>query len=308
MSPEISVVISTYNREKSLAGAIESILAQKNTPSFELVVVDNRSTDGTRELIREYETRANRILRYVFESRQGVSYGRNAGIATAEAPLIAFTDDDVIVADDWLSSLKNAFEEQLECGCIGGKVLALWPEEPPMWLTERHWAPLALLDYGTAQMLDGNNRKCLITANMGVRRTVFDEIGLFRPDFQKTAGSTCSLEDRELQERFWKAGGRCWFDPRIVVHAQIQPFRLRREYHRRWHLSHGELHAILRDPEFEQSGFRAFGVPGHVWRRLAAESLHTAICALRFRREQAFEHELEARFFAGFIRKRCGQQ
>jgi glycosyltransferase involved in cell wall biosynthesis len=308
MQPEISVVISTYNREKSLAGTIESILAQEDAPAFELIVVDNRSTDGTREAIQAYEARAGRIVRYVFEGRQGVSYGRNAGIAAARASLIAFTDDDVVVADNWLAAMKNAFAERPECGCVGGKVLALWPEPPPAWLTERHWGPLALLDYGTAQALDANNRKCLITANMGIRREVLEQIGVFRPDFQKTAGSTCSVEDRELQERYWKAGGRCWFDPGVVVHAEIQPFRLRKEYHRRWHVSHGELHAILHDPEFERSGFRVFGVPGHVWRRFAAEIFHAAICALGFRREEAFEHELEARFFAGFIRKRYGQQ
>lgn len=308
MRPQISVVISTYNREKSLAGTIESILAQENAPAYELIVVDNRSTDRTREFVQAYESRTNRLVRYVFERKQGVSYGRNAGIAGADAPLIAFTDDDVVVSGDWLRAIKNAFDERPECGCVGGKVLALWPEPPPVWLTERHWGPLALLDYGTAQTLDAQNRKCLITANMGVRTTVFEQIGVFRPDFQKTAGSSCSLEDRELQERYWKAGGRCWFDPRIVVHAQIQPFRLRKEYHRRWHLSHGELHAILRDAEFERSAFRIFGVPGHVWRRFGAETFRAAICAVAFQREQAFEHELEARFFAGFIRRRCGQQ
>jgi glucosyl-dolichyl phosphate glucuronosyltransferase len=307
MRPEISVVISTYNREASLGGTIESILAQNNPPPFELIVVDNRSTDGTRQAIHAFETRTSGPVRYVFEERQGVSSGRNTGIADACAPVIAFTDDDVVVADDWLRAIQNAFAERPECGCVGGKVLAVWPETPPAWLTQRHWGPLALLDYGTAQILNARNRKCLITANMAVRAEVFEQIGRFMPDFQKVAGSTCSLDDRELQERYWKAGGHCWFDPRIVVHAQVQAFRLRKEYHRRWHLSHGELHAILRDPEFEQSSFRVFGVPGHVWRRFAAETLRVAICSAGFQREQAFEHELEARFFAGFIRKRYGR-
>jgi len=53
--------------------------------------------------------------------------------------------------------------------------------------------------------MDANNRKCLVTANMSARRIVFEQIGYFRPQFQKTKGSTCSVEDRELQERYWKA-------------------------------------------------------------------------------------------------------
>ena len=187
-------------------------------------------------------------------------------------------------------------------------MLAIWPGERPAWLTDKHWGPLALLDYGTAQEIDSNNRKCLITANMGVRRSVFKQIGGFRPDFQKTRGSTCSIEDKELQERYWRAGGRCWYDPRIVVNAEVQPVRLEKRYHRRWHFSHGELHAILYDPEFEATGFRLLGIPGHVVRRALVAGWKAMYYASRLQPENAFEHELKARFFAGFIRKRLKQQ
>lgn len=307
MQPEISVVISTYNRRDSLQRTIESILGQTNAPSYELIVVDNRSTDGTSELIRSRAASAN-CVRYVFEEKQGVSHGRNAGVAAARAPLIAFTDDDVTVNSNWLAAMKAAFDVHPECGCAGGKVLAVWPHTPPGWLTEKHWAPLALLDYGAAQKLSARNRKCLITANMGMRREVFEQIGGFRGDFQKTIGSTCSMEDRELQERYWRRGGECWFDPAIMVHAEVQAFRMEKEYHRRWHFSHGELHALLRDPEFERSTIRLFDIPGHVLRRAATERLEMIYNKLRLRPERAFEHEMEGVFFSGFIRKRFRQQ
>jgi GT2 family glycosyltransferase len=226
----------------------------------------------------------------------------------ARAPLVVFTDDDVTVNDDWLAAMKAAFVAHAECGCVGGKVLPVWPCTPPAWLTERHWAPLALLDYGEAQTLSATNRKCLITANMGIQRTIFEQLGGFRPDFQKTAGSTCSMEDRELQERYWGTGGTCWFDPSIVVRAEIQTFRLEKEYHRRWHLSHGELHAVLRDPQFERSSIRFFDIPGHVLRRAVKERLEMIYNRLHFRQERAFDHEIEGAFLAGFIRKRLKQQ
>lgn len=303
MRPEVSVVISTYNRHDSLAGTIESVLGQKSAPEYELIVVDNRSTDETAALVQEYARRSDRV-RYVFEPQQGVSYGRNAGIAQSTGPVIAFTDDDVLVAEDWLAAIRTVFAEKPEFGCIGGRVLPRWPAAPPDWLTPRHWAPLALLDYGEAQPLGAGNRKCLITANMAVRREVFKRIGYFRPAFQKTAESTCSIEDRELQERYWQAGGRCWFDPRIEVYAEVQRFRLEKEYHRRWHFRFGELQALLKEPEFEMSGWHLFGVPGHVVRRFAEHS--AAVCGnvLTGRGENAFEHELEARFFVGFMRMR----
>jgi glycosyltransferase involved in cell wall biosynthesis len=286
---------------------MESVLAQKHAPAYELIVVDNNSSDGTAAIVHRYVERGFPV-RYVFERKQGVSYGRNAGIAAADAPFIAFTDDDVTVAEDWLAAICQAFEEHTDCGFVGGKVLPHWPVTPPEWLTQKHWGPLALLDYGMAQVIDANNRKCLITANMAARRGVLKTIGYFRPAFQKTAGSTCSIEDRELQERYWRSGGRCWFDPRIVVHAEVQRFRLERRYHRKWHFSHGELNALLHDEEFESSGQRFLKIPGHVWRRLIEHSAASVLARLRLRRESAFEHELEALFFAGFVRMRLGEK
>lgn len=307
MRPEISVVISTYNRRDSLQRSIESILKQANAPPYELIVVDNRSTDGTSEVIKSYAAKAE-CVRHVFEEKQGVSYGRNAGVAAAHGPLIAFTDDDVTVNKDWLAAMSAVFDAHPECGCVGGKVLPIWPRTPPAWLTQNQWAPLALLDYGSAQRLNAKDPKCLITANMGMRRTAFEQIGGFHPDLQKTAGSTCSMEDRELQERYWRVGGECWFDPSIVVHAEIQEFRLEKEYHRRWHSSHGELHALLRDPEFERSAIRVFDVPGHVLRRAAKERLQMIYNRVLLRPDRAFEHEMEGVFLTGFIRQRLRQQ
>jgi GT2 family glycosyltransferase len=303
MRPEISVVISTYNRRDSLARTIESVLAQTDAPEYELIVVDNRSTDRTAPLIKEYVYRSDRV-RYVFEPKQGVAYGRNAGIGRAVAPIIAFTDDDVVVSANWLKAIHTAFEEKPQFGCIGGKVSPLWPAPPPRWLTPKHWAPLALLDYGEAQPLGPDNRKCLITANMAVRREVFECIGGFSPNFQKSAGLIYALEDTELQERYWRTGGRCFFDPRIEVYAEVQSFRLEKQYHRRWHFDFGAWQARLREPQFEKSKWHLFGVPGHVVRRFAEHGAAALGDMLLRRGDRAFEHELQARFFAGFMKKR----
>jgi hypothetical protein len=73
-------------------------------------------------------------------------------------------------------------------------------------------------------------------------------------------------------------------------------------------LSHGELHAVLRDPEFERSGIRLFDIPGHVVRRAVKEWLEMIYNKLHFRPERAFDHEMEGVFLAGFIRKRLKQR
>ncbi len=102
--------------------------------------------------------RGHAHLRYVFEGQQGLSYARNAGVAAARAPLIAFTDDDVRAACDWVVSIKRAFDEHPEVDCIGGKVLPRWLSDPPLWLTREHWPPLALVDYGETQFYTNFSR------------------------------------------------------------------------------------------------------------------------------------------------------
>lgn len=112
------------------------------------------------------------------------------------------------------------------------------------------------------------------------------------------------MEDRELQERYWTAGGRCWFNPEIVVYAEVQRFRLEKDYHRRWHFRFGELQALLRKRDFERSGRHVLGVPGHVLRRFAIHESAFLADTIRGRKDSAFEHDLEARFYAGFLKMR----
>ena len=75
MSPEISVIISTFNRQQSLSRTIDCLLEQQDAPAYEIVIVDNRSTDTTAATVHLYSARDERV-RYIYEPRQGVSHGR----------------------------------------------------------------------------------------------------------------------------------------------------------------------------------------------------------------------------------------
>ncbi len=146
---DISAVITTYDRSEMLAAALESLLGQETGGvSYEVIVVDNNSTDNTRATIESFIARGHDNLRYVFEPKQGIAHGRNAGIAAAQGDIIAFTDDDVVVTDNWIATIKQTFAENPKVDYIGGKILPRWVEPPPQWLTVDHWWPLALLDRG----------------------------------------------------------------------------------------------------------------------------------------------------------------
>jgi glycosyltransferase involved in cell wall biosynthesis len=305
-APAVSVVISTYNRCQLLRGALESVLAQETGGVFyEVIVVDNNSTDRTREVVEEFTARGQANLRYVFEGCQGLSHARNAGIAEARAPLIAFTDDDVCAARNWVASIKRAFDKHPEVDCVGGKVLPRWPKQPPAWLTREHWPPLALVDYGeTPFHTDLERPLCIVGANLSLRRSVFDEIGLFAPEYQLIKDITGSTEDYELQRRLWLAGRKGMYVPGIVVSAEVQTERLTKAYHRRWHRGHGVRFAAMRMDEIERSRSRLFDVPAHLYNQAMSSALSWMKCALRADLDRAFMPETRLFFIAGFLRRR----
>jgi glucosyl-dolichyl phosphate glucuronosyltransferase len=301
--------MSTYNRGALLADAIRSVLRQLEcSVPFELIVVDNNSTDATRTIVEEL-ARSDPRLRYVFESDQGLSFARNAGIRNARADLIAFTDDDVRAERDWVASIVRAFDAHPEVDAVGGRVLPVWPAPPPRWLTREHWAPLAIVDYGDEPILITAERPlCLLGANVAFRREAFDAVGMFATDFQRVRDRIGSLEDHEFMLRLWHGGRKGLYDPRVTIRAEIQPNRLERGYHRRWHRGHGHFHALLGSPEMERTRRGTFfGVPAHLYRQAIGDAVGWMGALVTGRSARAFHHEVRLRFFVGFLFTRAGE-
>lgn len=274
--------------------------------TLELIVVDNNSTDDTRAAVAQIAATDARV-RYVFEPRQGSSYGRNAGIREARGSIVAFTDDDVCVDGDWVESIRRAFREYPDAAAVGGRVLPIWPSPPPSWLTPEHWPPLALIDYGDRPIVVSSDRPiCLVTANAAFRSRALAAVGGFSPTFQLGShGILGSVEDHELELRLLHAGFHMVYDPRIVAHAEVQPNRLDRDYHRRWHAGHGHFHAIMRSEQMERTRFGTlFGVPAHLYRQALVDAAAWTFATARRDRDRAFRHELRLRFFNGFFRAR----
>jgi glycosyltransferase involved in cell wall biosynthesis len=307
---DVSVVIGTYNRGHLIKGAIESVLGQEaGATAFEVIVVDNNSTDGTRQAVHSLTGRANGRLRYLFEPKQGVSYSRNLGVSVSNAPIVAFLDDDVRPATGWISTIQRLFAEYPEIGLVGGKVLPDWCCPPPRWLTRHHWMPLALLDYGDFPFLiDASTNMGLISANCAIRKDLLVKAGGFAPELQRVKDNIGSMEDQELFERLFQAGARGVYWPGLEVRAVTAAERLTRAYHRRWHFEHGRFYALYRSRRMEPTAVgRLFDVPAHMYRQMAADALmwlkYTALC----RSSEAFIYENKLRFFAGFFSKRLRQ-
>lgn len=302
---DVSVALCTYNRCHVLKDALESVLSQhSNGVRYEVIVVDNNSTDDTKSVVDGFLARGCSNLRYVFESRQGLSYARNTAVSVARAPLLAFTDDDIRVDPNWIATIKRTFDSYPDAAWIGGKVLPQWVSAPPKWLTTEHWSPLAVQDHGEVPFYMTPERQlCLIGANLAIRKDVLEEFGGFQPDLQRVTDSVGSMEDHELQIRMWKADRRGFYVPNLVVMSDVAPDRLTKKYHRRWHLGHGHFYAKARLDEWERSSVGwLFDVASHVYKKAALDAVRWLAWVVRGNFSRAFKYETELMFFVGFFR------
>ena len=118
-NPEISIVIPVYNGSKTLGQCLNSVLKQ-TYGSYEIIVVDNNSTDNTGELIRKFAEENARVV-YVFEGKRGRGSARNAGINASRGTIIAMTDSDCVVGPDWLEKISRPIIDDNEKVVVGSE-------------------------------------------------------------------------------------------------------------------------------------------------------------------------------------------
>ena len=308
-APRVSVVICTYNRCSDLAAALDAVLRQDGAPPYEVLLVDNNSTDGTRALVSALLPE-HPHLRYLFEPVQGLPVARNTGIRAAGAPIIAFTDDDILVGRDWVASVARAFEQHPEADIIGGRVIPRWPATGlPAWFTPQQLAPLAVQDKGEQPVILSreNAAPCLIGANFSFRRSAFEKAGLFDPEFTRS-------QDREIQLRLWKNGGVGLYVPDVVTYVDVPADRLTRSYYRHWYSRAGRFHSRMRLLEVIDGAGRmidppgradcVLGLPPNLYRQLLAAVGGTLWGYLRRDAVDGFYQENRVRYLWSYMRER----
>jgi glycosyltransferase involved in cell wall biosynthesis len=300
---DVSAIICTYNRGIMLRPALESLLAQDaGDVSFEVIIVDNNSTDDTKRIAQEFVA-GREGWTYVFEGQQGLSHARNAGVASARAPIVAFTDDDNRVAPNWVAEIKRSLDEHPEVAFVGGKVFPRWTATPPRWLTKLHWVPLAIVDHGDEPFyVDGSRPWCMVGANLSIRTAILQEAGGFEPRFQRVKNAIGSTEDHELQFRLWRAGLRGMYVPTLCVEADVQQDRLLKAYHRRWHAGHARFCAMMGTERISDDMPELFGVPACFIRLIAEHGVGWVKATTTGHDDLAFRHENKISFLLNYAR------
>ena len=320
---EFSIIIPTYNRADELRETIRSIARLAVQGDWELLVVDNNSTDRTRAVVEAEVAAFPATLRYIFEPEQGRYAAINRGIREARGKIVATTDDDARVEPDWLTRAAAGLE-RLGCDYVGGRVLPLWKGPRPSWLPHRpgpHWAVLALQDHGDSVREFGvAGVPWPLGINTATRREAFERTDLFDNRLGRKAGTLRNQAQREWHLRARAAGLRGFYLPDMVVHHVVEPERLRKNYFRRWYYWHGISRAILftklgvdmDSPDNSRHDFSKIpqiaGVPRYMYRTLAVHVRELVFALLRRDVVAAFQHELWLCFFAGVLKQRWAER
>lgn len=208
-SPHVSVVICTRNREDKIANAVESVLTNEY-PSFDLTVIDQSTSDGTRLAVAPIAERDAR-LRYVHSERAGLSRAYNTGIDETTGDILAFTDDDCIAGPDWIASIVRAFGTEPDAELLYGTVV-------PLGTTEDDIANTPSLEIATPVRLSRQDGFSVagMGANFAAHRRLFDRIGPF-DNVLGGGGPLRSSQDFDMTYRTFKCGGVVILRPDVVI-------------------------------------------------------------------------------------------
>jgi glycosyltransferase involved in cell wall biosynthesis len=301
---DFTLLVCTYNRAGDLEELLETALAQDTNGefSYEVVVVDNNSTDRTREVVSSFNAQHRDRLHYLFERRQGKSHALNTGLAAMHGRYYAIVDDDFLLPRDWLLRIADAFRRHPDAAFVSGKVLPRWEADPPAWLTREHWSALALADYGDVEFrADAARDLCLLAC-------------IFRVDAVRAVGGYDVLlgvrgdriggvEDLDILRRLWAAGYHGVYVPTIWFHHKVAGSRLTKAYHRRWHRGHGRSRATMRSDD-EQRLRHLAGVPRYMFREALSMGVLAPLRYLVGRTSEAFTAETRFWFIVGYVAER----
>jgi glycosyltransferase involved in cell wall biosynthesis len=279
----ISVVIATYNRAPLLREALEHLGRQRYQEGDEVIVVDNASTDATPEVIARAAAGFPVALRRVRETTPGKTPALNAGLAAAKGQILALTDDDVLVADDWIDTIRRIFRDK-SLALAGGRVDPRWERPAPSWLRVEQQdcygpmaSPLALLHYGDVQPL---GHRTAVGANLIVRRDVLQALGAYH-DFCRRAVS---------------AGYVCEYRPELRVRHWVPANRVRLRYYLRWFFWSGVTDAVLKtDHEENAAPVR------HLLRRILSAPPAALAYLIAGRQADAAERMMDGAFAFGYL-------
>lgn len=227
--PEIAAIICTHNRDRYLGAAIDSLL-QQDYADYEIIIVDNASTDRTKEIVEQ--RLANLSLKYIYEPELGLSVARNRGAKETNAAILAYLDDDAEASPQWLQIIAQAYQNNPQLAIAGGKVTLILPEGQtlPKWLSEEMAGALGSYDLGEEIVYINNPNLTPRGLNYSLRRSFLTEIGGFDPNLGRVGKNLLSNEELFMTELALARGWQVAYLPQALAAHNVSLERLQPQW------------------------------------------------------------------------------
>ncbi|MGK2862408.1 MAG: glycosyltransferase, partial [Chitinophagaceae bacterium] len=221
--PVISVIICTYNRDKFIGEALNCLSLQTLSPDlFEIIIVDNNSTDNTAAITRDFISSHPLLnIRYVHEPNKGLSFARNRGIAEAGSDIICYIDDDAEATTGFLESIVQFMNADITIAGIGGKVIPKYSEsEEPKWMSKYLNGFVGLLNYGDEPKRFDSTMKYPAGCNMTYTKDILIKAGGFNNQL------TFRSDDKYIFHQVKKLSEEIYYLPQALLYHNIDQERL----------------------------------------------------------------------------------
>ncbi len=263
----ITIIICTYNRAKYLELALKSLVEQTfEKERFDVIVVDNNSTDNTREIVNKYSNKL--FLKYFFEKNQGTSYARNRGIKESNTKFIGYLEDDAKASKNWIKNTYKIIQNK-NPKIFGGPIYTYYEAQKPKWFQDESEVRKIT---NTTRCLAEN--EFLSGANMFFKKEIFDLIGLFDVDLGVVGNQLFVGEETRLQIVAKEKNVEIYYSPELFVYHFVPEHKMKIVY------------MIKRSIASDFTSRRVFGEKRFgIWRdcvRLAINFFKASFCLLKY--------------------------
>ncbi len=243
---KFTFITCTYNRDKYISQTLEAVCKQAFSPlDYEIIVVDNNSTDSTADICEEFRLKYSDIqFRYFKEFNQGLSFALNKGIKEARGEYIIFVDDDETIIPEHLERLNKHLENFPNAELIASPVVPIYEEAQPKWMS--HYTQRLIGGYFN----QGNQPRKLEAKNYPgtghtiIRRELYEKFGYYNTELGRKGNSLIGAEDKDMFNRLKKNNIDCYYFPDIPIYHHIPSQKLTDQFFQKLTYSIGKSERI----------------------------------------------------------------
>jgi glucosyl-dolichyl phosphate glucuronosyltransferase len=246
-APEVTVVVCTFNRAAILKLCLESLVTQRTSPShFEIIVVDNNSSDDTKEVVSSFLGRAGNI-RYVLETNQGLSHARNRGYREAAAGYVGYIDDDAKAPEDWVAKAMEIIRGHGP-DVFGGSIYPFYLTEKPEWFDDKYEVRV---HHEKTGWIPEDSKRFLSGSNVFFRKSLLEEYSGFKPELGMSGTEIGYGEETEIIVRALKEHRKVYHSRDLVVLHLVPEHKMQLWFHIYSNYRWGKDNVTLRQLKYE---------------------------------------------------------